>query len=170
MRTFLYLTQFATLALLIAACSPAGFPQAEAAAEVSLKTCPVTAPPEPPFVPPAPFPAVPPNAGEFWYGTAALWTTLPEDGAWGQLARGEKFFWWSAEYDVKAELVPDLTITGRRLDAEAPSFETSEATNASHKSFGTAMLVGVELPTPGCWEITGTYRGERLSLVVLVPE
>jgi hypothetical protein len=99
-----------------------------------------------------------------------LWTALPESGSWGQLARGEKFFWWSADYAVRDELVPNLTVTGRRLDGEAPGFETSEATNVSHKSFGIAMLVGVELPTPGCWELTGTYRGESLSLVVLVPE
>jgi hypothetical protein len=32
------------------------------------------------------------------------------------------------------------------------------------------MLVGVYVPTPGCWEITGEYRGEKLSFVVWVKE
>ncbi len=171
MRTSLYAIMLGGLALIVAACRPADVPQAAAAsAGFPPKTCPVTAPPEPPFVPPDPYPAIPPNAGEFWYGTEALWTALPGSGAWGQLARGEKFFWWSADYILKDELVPELTVTARRLDAAAPEFATSEATNASHASFGTAMLVGVELPTPGCWEITGTYKGESVSLVVFVPE
>ena len=130
----------------------------------------MTTPPEPPFIPPETYPAVPPNPGEFWYGTPVLWTALPEDGTWGQLARGEKFFWWSADYVLQDEPMPGLTVTGRRLDADATNFTTSDATNASHKSFGTAMLVGIELPTPGCWEITGAYQGENLTLVVFVPE
>jgi hypothetical protein len=28
------------------------------------------------------------------------------------------------------------------------------------------MLVGVYVPTPGCWEITGEYRDQKLSFVV----
>jgi len=30
------------------------------------------------------------------------------------------------------------------------------------------MLAGVYVPTLGCWEITGEYRGEKLSFVVWV--
>ena len=30
------------------------------------------------------------------------------------------------------------------------------------------MLVGVYVPTPGCWEITGDYKGQKLSFVVWV--
>jgi hypothetical protein len=31
------------------------------------------------------------------------------------------------------------------------------------------MLVGVEIPTPGCWKISGQYRGAEVSYVVWVP-
>ena len=31
-----------------------------------------------------------------------------------------------------------------------------------------AMLVGVYIPTPGCWEITGEYKSQKLSFVVWV--
>jgi hypothetical protein len=37
-------------------------------------TCPVTAPPEPRFVPPKPSRTYGPNPGEFWYGTNGLWS------------------------------------------------------------------------------------------------
>jgi hypothetical protein len=30
------------------------------------------------------------------------------------------------------------------------------------------MLVGVDFPTEGCWEITGAYEGNKLSFVVLI--
>ena len=32
------------------------------------------------------------------------------------------------------------------------------------------MLVGLELPYPGCWEVTGEYQGTLLSFVAWVPE
>jgi len=63
-----------------------------------------------------------------------------------------------------------MTIRARRLDEPGKTFEQSGATNASHPSFpATAMLHGLELPAYGCWEITGEYKGERLSFVVWVP-
>ena len=43
----------------------------------------------------------------------------------------------------------------------------SAGTNAS-ADFGTAMLVGVTLPSPGCWRLTATYLDASLSIVVLV--
>jgi hypothetical protein len=30
------------------------------------------------------------------------------------------------------------------------------------------MLVGVDIPTLGCWEITGQYNGTELSFVVWI--
>ena len=33
-----------------------------------------------------------------------------------------------------------------------------------------AMLVGVDLASPGCWEFTGQYKDRQLSFVVWVPE
>jgi hypothetical protein len=29
-----------------------------------------------------------------------------------------------------------------------------------------ALLTGVIVPAPGCWEITGDYKGQKLSFVV----
>ena len=32
------------------------------------------------------------------------------------------------------------------------------------------MLVGIEFPTPGCWQMTAEYRGAVLSLVVWIKD
>jgi hypothetical protein len=62
-----------------------------------------------------------------------------------------------------------LTITARRLDGDAPTFQTNEATNGYHESFNWAMLAGVELPSSGCWEFTGLYNDHQLSFVLWAP-
>ena len=166
---------FTIFVLLAAACSSLGASSVGGAiAQVSQKTklsiCPVTQPPEPSFIPPDPWPAEPPGAERFWYGDSGLWTALPADGSWPQLALGEKFFWWSEEFDVSEDEKPDLLITARRLDGDSPPFQVLEATNAYHESFNWAMLAGVELASPGCWEFTGQYKGHQLSFVLMVPE
>lgn len=133
------------------------------------ESCPVTQPPDPPFMPSAPVPATAPNAGQFWYGEEDLWTMLPVDGTWAQLARGEKVFWWREGYDGSEEPEPELAMTARRLDGPAPEVHSDPpATNAYHPDFHWAMLQGFTVSTPGCWEITGNYGGHELSFVVWV--
>ena len=60
-------------------------------------------------------------------------------------------------------------MTARQLDGDAPDFRNEGATNGFHESFNWAMLTGVDLPAPGCWEITGEFRSHSLTLVVWVP-
>jgi hypothetical protein len=135
-------------------------------------SCPITRPGAAPFTPPSPYPATPSAADEFWYGARNLWTTLPTDGAWSALPHSEdgyaqKIFWWREGDDPGTEPSPELTVVGRLIDAPAPSFIISGATNASG-DFGSAMLVGVSFPAPGCWEITGRYQGNELSFMVWI--
>jgi len=136
--------------------------------------CQVTTAPAVAFTPPAPYPAQPPAryVGEFWYGSAALWTMLSQGGTWSglphdQAGYSQKVFWWREGYQSSVEQKPELTVTGRRLDGDAAPLVGSGATNAS-ADFGDAMLVGVEVPTLGCWEITGHYHGHDLSFVIWV--
>lgn len=56
----------------------------------------------------------PPDSDEFWFGNADLWTALPISGTWHQLALGEKFRWWSEEFDVHEDATPDLVVTASR--------------------------------------------------------
>jgi hypothetical protein len=54
------------------------------------------------------------------------------------------------------------------LDAEAPPLSVSRATNAFAEDIQSAMLVGVDFPALGCWEITGRYADAQLRFVVWV--
>jgi hypothetical protein len=125
------------------------------------------------FVPPPPHDPAPPFSGRFWLGTGDLWTMPFANGLWHGLAtpRGvrDKVFWWSRNWDWRTDHRPQLTVSARRLDGAAPALRVSPATNAHAADIHHAMLVALDLPTPGCWEITGEYKGRRLSYVVWVP-
>jgi hypothetical protein len=136
-------------------------------------SCPVATAPEQAFAPPAPWPAASPYAGQFWHGTAALWTMLPADGVWRALPQdahgyGQKLPWWREGYYWKDEPRPALTVTGRRLDAEAPALQALPASNGYHADVESFMMTGFNIPTAGCWEVTGQYGEARLSFVVWV--
>jgi hypothetical protein len=68
------------------------------------------------------------------------------------------------DYNPHRDGNPDLNVIARRLDGEAPPVLANEA----HNAIGSAMSDGIYLPTPGCWEITGEYKGQKLSFVVWV--
>jgi hypothetical protein len=159
--------------LVVVSCLALGACTALGAAGGPPATCPTTRRPEVAFAPPAPYPAQPPPAyaGQFWYGTPGLWTVLRADGTWANLPHSDagyaqKVFWWRQGYDIVAEPEPELTVTGEQLDGPASYLVASRATNAA--VIGQAMLVLVEVPAPGCWQITGHYQGHTLRFVVWV--
>ena len=141
---------------------------------VAPASCPVTLPPQVPFTPAGEH-KMDQNDKSFWLGTDKLWTTLPTSGevwGWGPRAPDSrdltaKVFWGSVDFDYRRKEDYDLKVTGRRLDGEAPPLWVDRVTNALFVPHA-AMLTGVYVPTPGCWEITGDYRGEKLSFVVWV--
>ncbi len=103
-----------------------------------------------------------------------LWTDIPNDGRWHTLPYTEgkgytqKVVFWNAGYDWQSNPKPQLRLTGRRLDGNAPLIGTTHATNGYHPDVGAFILTGVEIPTPGCWELTGSYEGTELTFVVWV--
>lgn len=133
--------------------------------------CPVTRPSDPAFVPSEPSN---PNVGivgarvggEFAYGTDALWTLLETSGVWRVLR--QKVWYWRKGWNPRTEPVRDLAITGRRLDGDSPPFRTQGGASGMFRDGTSAMLRAVDIPATGCWEITGQYRGNSLSFVVLV--
>ena len=136
-------------------------------------SCPVTVPQDPPFTAPEPYSPNAPFPTQFWFGFEHLWTAVSIDGIWAGLplnADGytQKIFWWSKLFSLKDELEPALVVYGERLDASAPPLNASKATNAYAGDIGSAMLVGVDFPTLGCWKITGQYKKSELSFVVWV--
>jgi hypothetical protein len=135
-------------------------------------TCPITQPQNLVFAPPEPYSSTAPY-GNFWYGTNDLWTSLQPDGRWYGLPHykggyTQKVFWWREGYDMTKEPQPQITVSGRRLDGDEPTFEHTGGTNGYHVDMGQFMLTGVEVPAAGCWEITGRYGQAELSFVVWV--
>lgn len=145
----------------------------EATGESGADACAVTHP-IPSFVAPSPYPAFPPSEDKAWIGTPQLWTMLDRDGeVWDAGAASfpvsVKTFWWSSNWaGMRVEQQPGITVVATRLDGPG-RVTTHDATNAAADSLGgEAMLVGIEFPSAGCWELTAEYRGAVLSYIVLI--
>lgn len=137
------------------------------------QSCPATADrPSVAFKPPAPYPAAP--ASGFWYGTAELWTfieTEPMTVADGHLSA--KLVYWRVGFDWRSESRPELKVIAKRLDAPAPLIEAQGANgvrfNDEEIPANMAMMTGIEIPEPGCWQIVATYnRIHTLSYITWV--
>jgi hypothetical protein len=71
---------------------------------------------------------------------------------------GWKLGWW--------RIAPgQLAITGRRLDASAPPLRASVPDGYGTRGF---QASGVNFSTEGCWEVTGTIGGSKLTFVTFV--
>ena len=149
-----------------------GTTTSEAVSRTPSADCPLTRPHEA-FIPPAPYDTLG-FEDSFWFGSSSLWTAIWSDGIWYGLPYNpgsgytQKIFGWRDGYVWNEEPQPELIVTGERLDAEAPPLISSQATNAYADDIGSAMLVGVDFPTLGCWKITGQYEEAELSFVVWV--
>ena len=146
-----------------------GWAPSGAVVQTVASDCPVTA--EAPWTFAEPSPS---TEAQLWYGSELLAVRLNRSGHWGGMGRdqnfGNKLFWWRQGYSGRLEPRPELVVKARPLDREGPAIQSSAASNAEHDDFGGwAMLVGMEFPETGCWEVTGRYHGERLTFVTLVP-
>jgi hypothetical protein len=145
-------------------------------------SCPVTKASDQPFLPPWPYNAEPYPGGS-WFGTDRLWTALPENGIWRGVhfstidpASGSKMdwwrrakeIWWRQGQDWPVDGATKLKVTGRRLDSRAPPLVPEVASAARTKAGDTAVMVAINFPTLGCWEITGHYEDDELTFVVWV--
>ena len=59
-------------------------------------------------------------------------------------------------------------VSGERLDGKSPPLEASSANGSYAEDMGSAMIMGMNLPTAGCWEISGQYEDAELRFVVWV--
>src|SRR5581483_7768107 len=138
------------------------------------ENCPVTKAPAPPFVPPAPYSASPLSGG-FLLGSASLWTFVNTYDFSPDRSRPQgspyafKLAYWHPclNWQDTAE-ANDLTVVARRLDAPSvPIVFTHRASMVGHLSAEApnevAMMTGLDLPSGGCWEIAGDFKGEHLN-------
>ncbi len=172
-RYWALLLSGALIIAVFAANTDSGFKASAASFGEDPVECLVTLPPDPAFVPPEPYPAESPYETQFWYGTEEFWTLLPKNGTWEDLPfydghYAQKSFWWTPGYDYRKEPTPEFTLIAERIDGEAARADLHEATNAYHADFGSTILMGVSIPSTGCWQLTGFYEGMELSFVVLV--
>jgi hypothetical protein len=135
--------------------------------------CQMTVPQNPAFVPPAPYDSLNSFNDHFWFGSSALWTLIPSNGEWNALPHSpegyiQKILWWRDGYVWDHEPEPNLIVNGERMDESAPPLIVSKAANAFASDIGSAMMVGVDFPTLGCWKITGKYNDAELSFVIWV--
>jgi len=148
--------------------------KAEVVSPIPPADCPVsTAKNNPSFEAPAPYAPNAPWPNIFWFGSNHLWTAPPADGVWSGLPLNpdgytQKLVWWSDGYIWNEEPEPALTVTGELLDASASLLNTSKANGVYASDMGSAMMVGADFPTLGCWMITGKYKSAKLSFVVWV--
>lgn len=143
--------------------------------------CRVTLPADGRFVPPSPFPREPDNGTgvfSFWFGTEKLWTALPADGTWrswtalqpDDFVYSNKFAWLRM-HPAFSQKDGQLTVTGKRLDGPAPSFTSSFDSNAFRRDDDNAWIITmINIPTFGCWEITGHYKDQELTFTVWVTQ
>ena len=137
--------------------------------------CPVSQAADLAFVPPEPAPTEAPYDDMFWHGHAQLWTMLPKNGVWQDLplsddGYGQKLWWWAPGYDFQEEQEPIFELLAKPLERVGEQFVFEQSTNANGGELGSAILIGVNFPYAGCWEVIGTYRGESLSYVIeIVP-
>lgn len=120
--------------------------------------CPVTQP----ATSPVDVPGATANSFYLWYGSEALAVNLRSDGVWrgmGPTQRyRDKLWFWRRGYSADAEPVPALTLKGVKLGArgDPQEFRIDRATNAIGPGWS-QMLVGMEFPSAGCWQVTATY-------------
>jgi hypothetical protein len=101
------------------------------------------------------------------FGNADLWVVpLQVDGIFRADSRSiqsngsmsTKFGWW--------RIAPGtLTITGRRLDASELPVRATIPDGYGGSGYQSS---GVDFPTEGCWELTGTVGRSSLTFVVFV--
>jgi hypothetical protein len=85
---------------------------------------------------------------------------------------GDKTLRWSENVSTaKSEDfagAADITLRAAHLDASAPTVLVQGGVPSFNRDIGNFMLVGLELPEPGCWEVTASYREAELAFVIRV--
>ena len=115
------------------------------------QNCPITQPPDRPFVAPASYPSA--GSGEFLCGTPALWAVVEREWQLHGFA-GQKLPYFRQGYELKER--PRLTVVARRLDGKAALVWNGLAGGGVDSS-GAFMVTGIDIPSAGCWEIGAQY-------------
>ena len=109
--------------------------------------------------------------GVGWYGNGLLWAGVERDGTWtarvDQVGEdgtiGNKLLWVTTPPWEKP------TVTGERIDADAPPLHVSGVNTGSFSSAANpSHMTPVGFPTPGCWRLRARLGDVSLTYVVQV--
>lgn len=163
------------LEVLIGTLALAALQQIGAAAEWTTPvpdSCPVTrSAPETRFTPSPPARADGIGESMFWYGSDSLYTHLYSDGRWRGITSStgtrNKSFWYRKDANWLHENPYQLMVTAKQLDTDGPMLKFPGVTNAIMGK-EVAMLLMLELPKRGCWQVTANYKNAYVSFVTWV--
>jgi hypothetical protein len=134
-------------------------------------TCPVTLPIKPLFTPPPPQEPKEPGSAMFWYGSDALFTQIYADGRWRGIkspsGTRNKSFWYRNPSGWRDDYPYQLLVTAHRLDAPG-EWKNPGPVNSAIMGEEWAMLLMLELPSRGCWEVRANYKSDYVAFVVWV--
>lgn len=135
-------------------------------------SCPVTrSTPETRYTPPPPHEADKAGSPIFWFGSDALYVMLSSDGRWRGITSPtgtrNKSFWYRKDAQWREEFPYQLKVTAKRIDDDGPMIAFPRVNNAIMGK-EVAMLLMLELPERGCWQVTGNYKSDYLSWVTWV--
>jgi hypothetical protein len=103
------------------------------------------------------------------YGGRGLWTYLPERGLIEASEHSSGDLSWKFIWSARREYPGGLTVAGTRLDAAGRMTVLTVRWGRTSTGQG-GWATAVTFPSPGCWRVTGTAAGARVSLVVRVEE
>lgn len=106
-----------------------------------------------------------------WYGSEELAAFIPASGKWYGMGPKhgyrDKFWWWAKGYDASLPPLAPLKLTVHRLSGLPYEFEMSSETGGYNDDWN-AILIGLEFPTAGCWQVIGNYQQHKLKVIFIV--
>lgn len=146
--------------------------------DIGRDACPVTVPGDAPFTPASDTPEGPPvDYQRVWYGTSELWTMVGRGGeVWANLpvrpdgSLAQKTFWWVPGASLSQVPKPDVVVRLDALDDPAVTVVAEPGELGGNAGLGVFMVVGVEIPRSGCWQVTADHGDASVSYVAWIPE
>lgn len=138
--------------------------------------CRVTLPADGVFEPPSTVSVPSRTPDRFFFGNAGLWTVLPADGILrgsgpekpGDFAYHDKSLWLRTHAPFLEQDGP-VSLEGKRLDGPGPSFiATYDGTSYPGEDGIAVIVMGMNVPVFGCWELTGHYKDQDVTFTIWV--
>jgi len=117
--------------------------------------------------------AFPARQEYIWAGSTEFAAYASINGVWTGLGPNHnyrnKWWWWREDHKAGSDRGPELVITASRLDKPAPFVKNTQAKDGYANDWD-SIIVLMEFPAPGCWEMTGSSHDHELKFIFKVGE